>query len=302
VATDAPPIQSPITSNSDEKEASPNATPQIDATGVGVSEPTDIGKESEQGKSVGAVNPSGESTDDDNAADEWADDDASRKRRNAKAARWRQLPNPSDEQIAWLKEYGERKGKPGRKPKVEPPAAASPSEPPPKVESATIPRSIAKVKAPPPVFHASNTWREKYNGGVDNGRELLCRMLGEKWHKYLTSMAATLKDAGIEPAIDVENEMMRNLLVCAVDDILPNHLKATPAIVAAFDTTVITTQRVMKRKEIAEAQERKKRPLQLVQNNAPSAPASIPIPQKDKTEAVSNAEGPGVNSSGFYIR
>jgi len=119
---------------------------------------------------------------------------------------------------------------------------------------------------------------------VDNGRELLCRTIGGQWHKWLVAMEADLKEAGIEPITDVSNEATLNMLICAVDDVVPDRAKASPALIAAIKTTALTAQRVHKRKAIAEAVERKKRPLQaprLVVNqevmpNVKPAPAAEP--------------------------
>lgn len=113
----------------------------------------------------------------------------------------------------------------------------------------------------------------------------------------LVSMEASLKEAGIEPITEVSNEATLNMLVCAVDDILPDRLKASPAIIGALKTSALTVQRVHKRKAIADAMAKKQRPLvagpRLVSNQEvkPDVTATPAKPATVEPEVRINHEG-----------
>jgi hypothetical protein len=185
----------------------------------------------------------------------------------------------SDSDIAWLEEYEANKGK-GKKqePKSEKPEPRNTPTPPVLTRSpnARIPRA--------PVVHETQSWRGKHNGGSENGRELLCTMFADQWHQILCTMEKEIVEAGMSPIVQVSNQDFRSLLILAVDDMLPDWLKATPAIVVAYKSTALTTQRLAKAKAIKEAKEKKERSIQVLRPGSsattitPPAPTPTPAP------------------------
>lgn len=139
-------------------------------------------------------------------------------------------------------------------------------------------------------------------------------MLGDQWHRMLVSMEKDIAEAGMTPIVEVSNEATRHMLILAIDDLMPSWLKATPAIVATFKTTALTTQRFAKAKAIKEAQSAQKRAVHVVTRPAqveapPSQPQPAPTPirpdidhtvDRRREEEEAN-RGPRINRSGKII-
>lgn len=162
----------------------------------------------------------------------------------------------------------------------------------------------------PPIVHETDNWRGKYKGGNETGRELLCTMLGDQWHQALVAMESAIAEAGMTPIVKVSDEATRHMLILAVDDLMPSWMKATPAIVATFKTTALTTQRFVKAKAIKEATDKQKRAVHVVtrpaQVEAPSQPPPTPIrpdlaQEERKREEEEAARGPRINRTGRVI-
>ena len=209
----------------------------------------------------------------------------------------------NDAESEFLADYEARKKAPGRPKKDKPPRVNDPIP-------ETLPaKQSGKRLPPPPIVHESkrSSWVGKYQGGIETGRELVCVQFGDAWHRVLVAMEKQLSDAGIAPIVEVNSQETRNMLICAVNDILPEWVVATPAIVGAYKTTMLSTQRLMKAGAIKKSVEDKKRPI-VNMAAAVTAPVqtrpeltSIPKPEP-KTETLGNGERIKINPDGHFIR
>lgn len=181
------------------------------------------------------------------------------------------------DESSWLDEYNAGKGRKKSEAKKESRNAATP---------VVLSRSPSSRVSRPPVIHETQSWRAKHNGADNNGRELFCTMVADQWHQLLCAMEKEIAEAGLTPIVQVSNQETRSLLILAVDDLAPDFIKASPAIVVAFKTTALTTQRVAKAKAIKEAKDKKDRAIHVLRNNPQAtvtaiAPTLVPPPQTE---------------------
>ena len=97
-------------------------------------------------------------------------------------------------------------------------------------------------------------WREKWRKEIhfaDDGRQMLCEMLGGSAVEALGAMCDEMKKAGIQPKVDPRKLM--GLYVLALDEVLPARARMSPKVGAVVATTVVVGQRYYYAKEIAEA-------------------------------------------------
>jgi hypothetical protein len=178
----------------------------------------------------------------------------------------------TDSEREWLSEYEANTGRPGKRKKRVGEESAAGSPPP------VLEKTGGGSRAPrPPIVHETDNWRNKYKGGNETGRELLCTMIGDQWHRMLVAMESQIAEAGMTPIVEVSNEHTRHMLILAVDDLLPSYIKATPAIVATVKTSALTAQRFAKAKAIKEAHDKQKRAIQVV-TRAPQPETPRPTP------------------------
>ena len=117
-------------------------------------------------------------------------------------------------------------------------------------------------------------------------------MVGDQWHRMLIDMETQIAEAGITPIVAVSNQETRDMLILAVDDMMPSWVKATPPIVAAFKTSLLMSQRLAKAKAIKEAKERANRSMRVVTQPPPvqtppraaEPPPSPPAPQESDVD------------------
>jgi hypothetical protein len=134
-------------------------------------------------------------------------------------------------------------------------------------------------------------WQERYGAGSNKvaGREQTCVYIGSLYHGVLKQMSDSLREADIDPIIDVNADSFHNAIVLAVDDLLPAEIVLTPTIVAVGGGSALTIQRFVKSKAIKDAQEKKKlgasasRPVQEVAAARAEAPPPPPPPKPEPT-------------------
>jgi hypothetical protein len=178
----------------------------------------------------------------------------------------------SDARRAQLADYEARQSSAAGEPASSEPASSS-SEPPssePASSASSEPPPPPSVEPPPPVKEAprpsspsggksSGDWRDKYRQEVkasDDGREMLCEMIGGGIAEGLAAMCDEMKRAGISPGIgpiEIDPRLIRGMFILAADDLLPSAARMSPKVGAAVATTIIVGKRYYYAKEIAEA-------------------------------------------------
>ncbi len=332
-------MQESVTSNDDSSPIHPTSGDDIgDSTDSGQSEqPVQVGEAPQQpdiqspdpALSGGDQAPVIEAPKPDDSPDDTVPTERQRVERASKLRRKRRAGvSLNDEETEFLTAYESTKRKPGRQPKAavsetETPPASTKSAPTPEV----IPPKSAPTKSKPrlastPIVHESKSgasWRSKYKGASETGRELVCIQFGDAWHRLLVGMEKQLTEAGIDPVVTVSGQETRDMLILAVHDLLPSWVEATPAIVAAYQTTALSTQRLLKASAIKKAQESKTRPMVNLSKPAPvrleriemseerAAPEIVEEPKPKPTPALvkePEKETNGVlrvNSTGRFI-
>jgi hypothetical protein len=126
--------------------------------------------------------------------------------------------------------------------------SAPPPPPPPKVDTAPKGDSDADARAQ----SATSNWRAKYQrGGKASGREQTVLFVASQWHAVNKFMADQIKLSGSKPIVDPD--IIFNALVLTVDDYMPQELAIKPVHIAAFGTSALLVQRVIRHKKVGEA-------------------------------------------------
>lgn len=172
-------------------------------------------------------------------------------------------------------------------------APPPPADPLPPVAGLPAPPKAAEFAKPADGKGARpSKWQDKYGGSMEaTGREQTCRYVGSLYHGVLKQCSDSLREAGIDPIINVDDESFHNAIVLAADDILPPEFTLTPTVVAVGGGSALVIQRFVKSKAIKEAQDKKKiaasssRPVQdVAAARAEAKPEPPPPPPPPKPE------------------
>lgn len=167
--------------------------------------------------------------------------------------------------------------------------APLPATPPPAAPGAPQlpPRVSGPPPAPPPLSGASTSrasavWREKYGGTSQRSnpaeaRERVCLTVAQWWEAILRACVRDLRTIEVEPAVNVDK--MRDALVLAVDDLLPDTVAISPTTQVLCESTVLVMQRLVHYRRIAAKAAK-------AVNPALKAAAIVPPPPPQEERAV----------------
>lgn len=179
---------------------------------------------------------------------------------------------------------------PDAAPDVEPPPSDFRTPPPP---ADALP-PFGELPPPPRVREAppsgkggqKGRWQDQYAAFGDQTnatpREATCLYIASLWHGGLVQISEALKEADIEPIVNVDK--MRGVLVLATDELLPPEAVATPAMIAGAGTTALLAQRLIRAKEVKAAQDKKKAAEEYSSSRSVYVPPEPPPPPDPEPE------------------